>query len=480
MNVNLFIFFAYLAFLVFLTTRKSPWLFFILPLAFSFPTARALVGPVPIYLYDCAAVCCLTAIYQLKFWKDQPNVFPWVPIMAGVFILFGTALPMVRYGPSADFIWTVAHHLIAWGMFYVGLAMALPSFRPHSDALVKGMVVSLAWLAVVSLFSWRSPERTAFFNNIFYPDLGELVTSESYAIVWSYRAQGPFLNPTNLALFSLFMAGYIILRNYTVKKYWVYAGLACAGINILASVSRQVLLVAILSAAVYFLLAPLRKSVRNLLLGAGLIIVLFASTGGGDEVSERFGRVTEDGIYEENVSARLIDGPARLYDLFIRKPELILTGVGLDAEKIAERGINVDGNESGFVSNSFLLALYYTGIFGFIAYVSMWFWAFRMAWTSPTSVRPLLVAFMFAGIFLTFTDNTIFKFEAITAWALFMVGVVAGISTLARKAGISAFAMAPAMPLPQPDVVQGSSGPVKPRGRIDLSDYYARRMTKDV
>ena len=319
-----------------------------------------------------------------------------------------------------------------------------------------------------------------FFNGIFYRDLSATFTTESYALIWSYRTQGPFLNPTTLALFNLFFASYLLLRSKDLKYYWTYIGVICAGISIVSSVSRQAMLVAGLAALVYLFMAPLKQGFRNLSVGIALALILVASTGGGDIVSERFSRVTENGIYEDNVAARLIEGPQRLYDLFISKPELILTGVGLDVEKIAERGVNVDGNEAGFVSNSFLLALYYTGIFGFIAYVSMWFWAFRMAWTSPTSVRPLLVAFMFAGIFLTFTDNTIFKFEAITAWALFMVGVVAGISTLARKAAVSAFAMVPAMPLPQPDIVQGSSGPVKPRGRIDLSDYYARRMTKDV
>ena len=68
MNLSLPFLAIYFVLLLFLAEKRSPWLFFTFPLAYSLPTARTFVGPIPIYWYDCAAVAALYFLYRSDFW----------------------------------------------------------------------------------------------------------------------------------------------------------------------------------------------------------------------------------------------------------------------------------------------------------------------------------------------------------------------------------------------------------------------------
>lgn len=435
MNLSLPFFVLFAALLVVLAETRNPWLFFVLPLAYSMPTARTFFGPVPIYWYDCAAGAILYYLYRTDFWGQYRSAtIPWIPIFAIVFLMFGVVAPTVRYGFLPEYGWTYGHFILAWCLFYVGSAVTRPQYYRESVLLAKGMIVSLGWLAVVAVVSWRNVEITQFFNEFFYGDfyndtggLG-MLTDIRVTEKWAYRAQGPFMNPTNLALFAVLFLAFIIMTKNRLSRFWLASGGLFAAVNVLASVSRQVMIAVCLAGLVYMILTPLVRSIRVIGLGIVLVAGVLLATGGGEVITERFGRVASSGIEEQNVAARLIRGPQRLYDLFSEKPDLLLSGVGLDADKLAGRGVDIGGNETGFVSNSFLLSLYYTGILGFIAYVSLWGWSLWKARNTPGNVRPLALAFTVTGIFLTFTDNTFFKLEAIIAWVLFTLGMVASLS----------------------------------------------------
>jgi hypothetical protein len=439
MNLSPVLLAAFLALLFYLAESRSKWLFFILPLAFSMPTARSFIGPIPIYWYDCAAIAVLFFLYRTGFWSRQfPKVPPWIGGVAIVYFLFGVIVPIFRYGPLPEFGWTFGHQMTGWCLFFVGVAITMPRYSAYLPMLAKGMVAALGWLAVVAAVQWRNVGVTLYFNQIFYGDFYRSSEGEGYltdqlmTANWADRAQGPFMNPSNLAIFSVLLLSLVLLMQRRLPKTWVWAAMLFAGVNVITSVSRQTMIAVCLAGLLYALFAPVAKSVRNIVAGAILVIVVLVGTGGSEMLGSRFGRVAEQGFEEANVVARLVLGPQRLATLFVDKPDLFFTGVGLDADKLAGRGFDMDANEAGFVSNSFLLSLYYTGIFGFILYVALWIWSFIAAMRASIEFRPMLVALVGAGIFLTFADNTIFKFEAITAWVALILGVVA-----ASRAGAS-------------------------------------------
>lgn len=431
MNLSPVLLAGYVVLLFMLAERKNKWLFVILPLAYSLPTARSLIGPIPIYWYDCAAGAVLYFLHRTGFWSGRfPRVPPWGWLFAFIFAIFGVVIPIFRYGFFPEYGYSFSHLFVAFCVFHIGFALSHPRYYEYRVMLAKGMVVTLAWLAVVAVIEWRNVDRTLYFNNVFYADfytanegVGNL-TAEFMTALWSYRAQGPFMNPSNLAIFSVILASVVITTR--LPYYWGVCAAILASVNVVTSISRQVMVAVCLAGLVYVILAPVGKGVRNLVIAGALAIAILAWTGGASIVGERFERVAQQGLEEDNVAARLSVGPQRLYNLLTEKPELVITGVGLDADKLASRGIDVQENDAGFVSNSFLLSLYYTGIFGFIAYVALWLWSLRTAWNAPKKFRPILVSIVIAGIFLTFADNTIFKFEAITGWVLFVLGLVAG------------------------------------------------------
>jgi len=116
----------------------------------------------------------------------------------------------------------------------------------------------------------------------------------------------------------------------------------------------------------------------------------------------------------------------RLAAVIAHEPSLLLTGTGLDPEKLdAKSKLDADF-ETGFVSNGFLLPLYYLGVFGFVLFGLFWLWAFKRALGSPPATRGMMCGFVAMSVILVVSDNYGFIYEPAVGLLFLIVGLIAG------------------------------------------------------
>ena len=134
----------------------------------------------------------------------------------------------------------------------------------------------------------------------------------------------------------------------------------------------------------------------------------------------------DDGVMEDdNITARVVDGPARLATFMGQHPSMFFTGAGIDPEKLLSRaGIN-DDFDGGFVSNGFLLALYYLGVGGFFLYGGFWVWAFYAAGTASPEKRGVLLGFITMSAIIVAADNYGIMYKPASTLLFLVVGLAA-------------------------------------------------------
>ena len=142
--------------------------------------------------------------------------------------------------------------------------------------------------------------------------------------------------------------------------------------------------------------------------------------------TERLSRWDSGVLEDDNIAARVIWGPTRLLDYFVAHPLSLLTGAGLDPEKLASRGKISAETATGFVSNGFLLSLYYLGALGFLLYVAFWLWALWIAWKSPPQTRAAACGIVVMALVIVAADNYSFMYEPAACFLFLVVGLIAG------------------------------------------------------
>jgi hypothetical protein len=90
---------------------------------------------------------------------------------------------------------------------------------------------------------------------------------------------------------------------------------------------------------------------------------------------------------------------------------------------MSRAGIN-DDFDGGFVSNGFLLALYYLGVGGFLLYGGFWCWAFYMAGTAPPEKRGVLVGFVTVAVIIVASDNYGIMYKPASTLLFLVAGLV--------------------------------------------------------
>jgi len=200
----------------------------------------------------------------------------------------------------------------------------------------------------------------------------------------------------------------------------------------LTSVTRLVLVAGVAGAIVFLLLSSHRQRLKAfaILSIAGLVGAIFLGSYFSDVWSTRLGRWSHGVMEDDNVSARAIDGPTRLVNFFTAYPETLILGAGPDPEKLESKTQQESNFESGFVSNSFLLALYYMGAVGFLCYGWFWWKVFKSSLKAPGNMRSAFAgAAVVCGIIIA-ADNYAMMFEAAATTLNLIAGLLLSESIL--------------------------------------------------
>lgn len=121
------------------------------------------------------------------------------------------------------------------------------------------------------------------------------------------------------------------------------------------------------------------------------------------------GGVEED----QNLSSHLVDGPGELLDRLEREPSVALVGVGLEARHVPPNRLPPNYRD-GFVSNSFLLYLFFCGALAFIAVLATFAAAALRALRSRRSEVGLAFGVVAACAIVVASDDYAFFHSSLT------------------------------------------------------------------
>ena len=442
MNLSIPIFLAFVVLSLSLFLLKPTWVFFLYPVTLCvLPTFRGMVG-MPIYLFDVLSVLILFIINRTTRSAGWPkSIFPWPGMLVFLLAIFGIFVPILRYGLLPEIFWIAAHAFLAFVFLRNGAALTTHAeLKPHNDALVLGFLAALAALAVISVLERGSPAMSGLFNAIYFRDfsnsfsgatIGSDNSRDAGAIQISQRAAAGFGSPNNLGELAVLAAAWV----WFVKggKTGIFAWLFSACI-IFATVSRQALFAIALCLFGFGMLRGGRTTIQTFgfLVLLPIMLPIVMELPQFDSWTERLGRLSA-GTDEANVSARLVDGPERLFSLIDRRSDVLLFGVGMNVQKLAAKGIDVDGLDTGFASNAFLLALYYFGIIGFVVYIAYWLSCVWYSLQLPRKWMAKALPLSITAIFLFFVDNAGLVAEAsITCFGL-VAGSIFGMQSIVQK-----------------------------------------------
>ncbi|MCK1397440.1 hypothetical protein IVB45_07850 [Bradyrhizobium sp. 4] len=406
------VFLAVVAFLLWARATRTSWLFFGWGfLVTGLPLLRGLIGPIPIYLFD-VAVCLVWSVVLLR--PGEPawpqNSPPWMPLFLAILTIFGTLLPMFTYGVYPEMIWNLGHTGLAMTTIVLGAFMMRGATDAERNGLRLGIVAGLFLLAIIAILQKSSAGSNAVLVRLFYGD--EVGGDDSYSVIAAEalsalgRVSGPFGSPNTFGIVALMAAlNYWLIttvdRRKSLLNIMVFGSLVAI---IIASGSRQAILAAGLIGLGYAMTTSPTKMLPSLVLGGGLIgtVLLFVDA---SALLERLGRLSQ-GTDEANVSARVAEGPQRFWEMLAWDPSLLFTGVGLEIQKLARYNIAISSEIlDGFVSNGYLLYIYFFGLFGFLVMTAFWIWVAYRGLVAPRSVRHITTGGGIALIFIIFADN---------------------------------------------------------------------------
>jgi hypothetical protein len=300
----------------------------------------------------------------------------------------------------------------------------------HCAAFRAGTLISSIALCGIALIQYADLPGAEIFSAFFYRDLGRAEVAD---ILWHgaevNRAVGPHSAPPGFAGMAVLtvLAFWLI----TDEEHWVgrWCVLVTSTTTMLCTVSRHAVLAVILGLAVMLALSEARKRTRLIAVGAILCLVLagvIASSMLREGWSNRLAKTEEGVLSDDNIAARIIWGPARLAEFISRDPAVLLTGAGLNPEKLQAHSRLDSGFETGFVSNGFLLPLYYLGVFGFLLHGAFWVWILRVANRRSGQDRAVAVACVVTAGLLIASDNYGFMYQPAVSLLFLISGLIVG------------------------------------------------------
>ena len=428
MDVSIPLFGVYLFVMVLASVVRPHWLMGAWAITvFLFPTTRTLVGPAPIYWFDLATVAVLSVLFYKRRFQWPPGMPQWHWWLVGYAALFGLVWPAVRYAPSAELVYVWLHTSLAWMAFPIGVLVAFsPYGERYRSSLAGGLLVALVGLAVLAVVQKGDPQGALAVNQIYRGDMGGLWTESTYGgMRYSARPNGPYGAATSFAGVACIVALEIALLRGLESKIWGWSGVALASVVTLLTLTRHVLVAAAVGVVVVVLTSSARQSLKALVLGS-VVTSVFVAVGLGMGWQDRFDRTSGGVLTDLSITARVVEGPLRLAALIAAEPLVVVTGVGLDVQKIASTGVDVGIADSGFVSNGFVLPLYYLGIGGFVLTVGFWIWVYRTAGWSKSSRSGVLRGLVVAATVLVASDNYSFLDESAVAGLFLFAGCLVG------------------------------------------------------
>lgn len=434
MNLSLPIAIAFLVALAYLAVRAPRFIYAIWPFALlATPSMRIMIGPAPVYLYDIVTMVLLAQLFASRELRRWPRSIPrWHRWFIGVGLVFGTITPAIRYGFVPEMLWIFGHVALAWMAFCIGVSLYItPRGESMRTMLAYGAAAGIAYGAVIGALQFGDPAMAARINDFNYRDMPEhLVRLEEIGgFLSSSRVNGPTANPNTFGGMTAIAGGICLLLLAGRNTKTALAVLALAAFTVALTVSRQVLVASVVALVVAGALARFAHQLR--LAGVVAVVVVAALASGAlANWGERLGR-WEGGVGKDlNVIGRVVIGPQRLYDVISREPTILLTGVGLDVQKLVIRVKSkqdeVGTLAHGFVSNSFLIPLYYLGLAGFVLTLAFWIWVIRVAWGKPRSGRPLDTGVVTLAVMLIASDNYAFMDEKAVSALFLLAAIVAG------------------------------------------------------
>lgn len=397
-----------------------------------FPTARVKLGGAPLFLFDATMLAVIGLLWLRRGFVVWPQHLPrWHWWMSGAAFLFSVVFGTLRYGFSAEMLWIWGHTALAWMGFAIGVVLVLGEHgREYRQAMQWGFLLSAAVLCAIAVVQYADLPASGAINSFFYGSLGVEESSDMLRVgVMTNRANGPHFAPTGFAGIVLLAAVTFWLisdREDRVKRF-VILGLSAA--TILCTVSRHAVLAAAAGIVVSICFAEQRARIKLLAACAGVALLVGLAAGGAmlqESWGVRMARFDEGVLADENIIARVFTGPERLGEFFSQHPSMLLTGAGLDPEKLMVRAGIAEEFDSGFVSNGFLLALYYLGVGGCAVYAIFWIWAFRAAATGPRETRALMLGCVTICGIIVAADNYSLMYEPVSALLFLIVGLIAG------------------------------------------------------
>lgn len=205
-----------------------------------------------------------------------------------------------------------------------------------------------------------------------------------------------------------------VLASHPLGRQRHVLGVACAMSAAALSYSRHALLaVAVVVAG----LLVQRAANRLRLAVAGLFLVISVTGIFSTDFLEA--RVSRGLLGDENIHARVVDGPQRFARRLVDEPSIGLLGIGVGPDLILT-GSRLSAAREGFVSNGALLHVFYLGVPGGIFYLYTRGAASRLAWRSARRGNTAIVGCIAALLIIDVADNYAFLHQSIHfAWALF-------------------------------------------------------------
>ena len=263
-----------------------------------------------------------------------------------------------------------------------------PQQQEYRHSFTHGMIAALLATATIAMMQFGNAALAGAVNDFYFGDMpGHLkLANEMGAILSSERANGPYGDPNTFGGTSALAGTATLLLLADRSRKLSLLALGATAVIVAATVSRQVLVAALVGLFVAVLIGTANSRIR--ILGAAILIAAIVLAGGfGENWGNRLAK-WEGGLDKDvNVVGRTIIGPKRLLSVIEHDPSVLLVGVGLDVQKLAQKSegmsSEVDTLTKGFVSNSFLLSLYYLGVFGFSLMLAFWVWTLSRASRMP-------------------------------------------------------------------------------------------------
>lgn len=396
-------------------------------LLFVFPTTRTYLGPAPVYWFDVATmiVCAMILSRPASIWPAGGIKWHWWFISYA--FIFGLLIPSLRYSPTAESIYVWGHTSLAWMAFPIGVNIAYNiHYGSYRQIVIYSLMSVLTCLALLAVFQKGDGASALAVNEFYRGDMDGMWTESAYGIErYSHRPNGPYGAATTFAGVAMIVGLIVAVLNGSRRTWiiWLAAGLIAA--VTLLTLTRHVLVAAVAGLCVAVLSSRAKNKAKLLFVGgvfAAAAALAGVSLGWGERVA-----LTNGGVLSDiSIASRLVVGPLRLFQYLVSDPVSLITGVGLDVQKLAASGVDVGAAASGFVSNGFLLSLYYLGVGGLALMVSFWGWIYlstkRMAANRGSVVRGLVVV----AVAVVAADNYAFLEESAVAGLFLFAGCVAG------------------------------------------------------